>query len=81
MPVSPAEQTGTHSVPAATSAAPLYALTHLDAQSLATQEMTDQELKAVEGGRYEVYVQMTNCAGYFEPGSAWSVFFYSAAMQ
>ena len=34
----------------AISGAPLYALHRLDAQSLAAQEMTDQELKATEGG-------------------------------
>lgn len=34
----------------ATAPAPLYALTRLNAQSLAAQAMTDQELKAVEGG-------------------------------
>ena len=49
-PVSPAEQRDRHSVTAATAPVPLYALTRLDAQSLAAQAMTDQELKAVEGG-------------------------------
>jgi hypothetical protein len=34
----------------ATAAAPYFALTHLDAKTLAEQQMTDQELKAVEGG-------------------------------
>ena len=34
----------------ATTAAPLHALSRLDAQSLEAQEMTDEELKAVEGG-------------------------------
>ena len=40
----------THSATAATSPAPFYALNRLDAQTLAEQEMTDQELKATEGG-------------------------------
>jgi hypothetical protein len=35
---------------AAASPSPLYALNRLDTQSLAAQAMTDQELKAVEGG-------------------------------
>jgi bacteriocin-like protein len=34
----------------ATSPAPLHALSRLDTQSLAEQEMSDQELKAIEGG-------------------------------
>jgi len=51
----PTEQRDTHSANAATSAAPLFALSGLDAQSLADQEMTDQELKAVEGGQTVVY--------------------------
>jgi len=50
LPVSSAEQRDRHSVTAATAPVPLYALTRLDAQSLAAQAMTDQELKAVEGG-------------------------------
>jgi hypothetical protein len=50
LPVSPAEQRDRHSVTAATAPVPLFALTRLDAQSLAAQAMTDQELKAVEGG-------------------------------
>ena len=50
LPVSPAEQSDRHSVTAATAPVPLFALTRLDAQSLAAQAMTDQELKAVEGG-------------------------------
>jgi len=49
-PVSPAEQRDRPSATAATPTVPLYALTRLDAQSLAAQAMTDQELKAVEGG-------------------------------
>jgi hypothetical protein len=49
VPVSPAEQRDQHSVTAATAPVPLFALTRLDAQSLAAQAMTDQELKAVEG--------------------------------
>jgi bacteriocin-like protein len=36
----------------AASPTPLHALSRLDAQSVAEQEMTDQELKAVEGGDY-----------------------------
>jgi hypothetical protein len=40
----------TRSAAAATSAAPFYALNRLDAQTLAEQQMTDQELKATEGG-------------------------------
>ena len=50
LPVSPAEQRDRHSVTAATPTVPLFALTRLNAQSLAAQAMTDQELKAVEGG-------------------------------
>jgi hypothetical protein len=50
LPVSPAEQSDRHRVTAATAPVPLFALTRLDAQSLAAQAMTDQELKAVEGG-------------------------------
>ena len=50
LPVSPAEQSDRPSVTAATAPVPLYALTRLDAQTLAAQAMTDQELKAVEGG-------------------------------
>ncbi|MCM3902346.1 MAG: hypothetical protein ND866_11620 [Pyrinomonadaceae bacterium] len=51
LPVSPAEQSDRHSVTAATAPVPLFALTRLDTQSLAAQAMTDQELKAVEGGK------------------------------
>jgi hypothetical protein len=36
----------------ATSSVPLYALSRLDARTLAEKEMMDQELKAVEGGYY-----------------------------
>ena len=50
VPVSSAEQRDRPSVTAATPTVPLFALTRLDAQSLAAQAMTDQELKAVEGG-------------------------------
>ena len=57
VPVSPAEQTDTHSATVATASAPLYTLSRLDAQTLADQEMTDQELKAVEGGRTLVDMQ------------------------
>jgi len=46
----PAEQTDTHHTTAATSPVPLHALSRLDTQSLAAQEMSEQELKAVEGG-------------------------------
>lgn len=48
--VNSAEQSDRHSAPTATSPAPLYALSRLDAQSLAEQEMTERELRAVEGG-------------------------------
>ena len=51
LPVSPAEQRDRPSVTAATPTVPLFALTRLDAQSLTAQAMTDQELKAVEGGQ------------------------------
>jgi hypothetical protein len=47
--VSPAEQSDKQR--AATSAVPLHALSRLDAQTLAEHEMTDQELKLVEGGQ------------------------------
>jgi bacteriocin-like protein len=50
VPVSPADQTDTHKATEATSPAPFHALNRLDAQTLAEHEMTDQELKAVEGG-------------------------------
>jgi hypothetical protein len=43
-------ETDTHSVMAATPPATLYALSRLDAQTVVGQAMTDQELKAVEGG-------------------------------
>jgi bacteriocin-like protein len=36
----------------ATSVVPLYALSHLEAQTLAAQEMTEHELNAIEGGTY-----------------------------
>jgi hypothetical protein len=41
---------GTATATAAISPAPFHALSGLDEQALANQEMTDQELKAVEGG-------------------------------
>jgi hypothetical protein len=50
LPVTPADQTDTHKATEGTSAAPFHALNRLDAQTVAEQEMTDQELKAVEGG-------------------------------
>jgi hypothetical protein len=40
---------------ATTSVAPLHALSRLDGESLAGQEMTDQELKAIEGGTWTRY--------------------------
>jgi bacteriocin-like protein len=40
----------TPSATSATAPVPLYALSRLEAETLAEQEMTDQELKAVEGG-------------------------------
>jgi lactobin A/cerein 7B family class IIb bacteriocin len=43
-------KTDTHRATAATSSVPLYALNRFDAHTVAEQEMTDQELKAVEGG-------------------------------
>jgi hypothetical protein len=49
-PVSSIEDRDTHSPTSATSTIPLYALSRLDAQTLAAQEMTDQDLKEVEGG-------------------------------
>jgi hypothetical protein len=49
-------QNDTHSVMAPTPSAALYALNGLDAHTLAEQAMTDQELKAVEGGAiFQVY--------------------------
>jgi hypothetical protein len=50
VPVRPAEQNDSHSATAATPQAPLYALSRLEAQTVVGQAMTDQELKAVEGG-------------------------------
>jgi hypothetical protein len=50
--MSPQEQSNRHSDIAAISPSPLYALSHLDAERLTEQEMTDQELKTVEGGSY-----------------------------
>jgi hypothetical protein len=41
-----------HNVTAATSADPFHALSGLDARSLEEQEMTDQELDAVDGGMF-----------------------------
>jgi bacteriocin-like protein len=55
VPVISPEQSDIHSAILATSAAPLYALKSLDAETLTAQEMTDQELKAVEGGEV-IYV-------------------------
>ena len=52
-PVSQSEQ-DTLGRTAETATAPLYALSRLEAHTLAAQEMTDQELKAVEGGFYYV---------------------------
>jgi hypothetical protein len=49
-PVSSAADGDTYSATPATSTVPLYALSRLDAQTLAKQEMTEQDLKAVEGG-------------------------------
>ena len=54
LPVSPAEKDTTSAT--ATSAAPLYALSGLDAQTLAAQAMTDQELKAVEAGQLDLEI-------------------------
>jgi bacteriocin-like protein len=50
VPVRQAEDKEMKSTTTATSILPLYALTALDEEILAAQEMTDQELKAVEGG-------------------------------
>jgi hypothetical protein len=56
MPVSPAEQSDAHHATAATAVGSLYALNPLNAETLAAQEMTDQELKAVEGRAiFQVY--------------------------
>src|SRR5262245_11218265 len=49
LPVNQSE-TDTHRATTTTSSVPLYALNRLDAETLAVQAMTDQELKAVEGG-------------------------------
>jgi bacteriocin-like protein len=49
-PVTPAEKLDSPIATAATSAAPLHALSRLDASKLTEQEMTDQELKTIEGG-------------------------------
>jgi hypothetical protein len=43
----------TPSATVATSIVPLHALSRLDASTLADQEMTDQELKTVEGGLFD----------------------------
>jgi bacteriocin-like protein len=65
LPVSPAEQTDTHSVATATSSVPLHALNRFDAQTLAAQEMTDQELKAVEGGATTWLLDIPGAGLYF----------------
>ena len=49
-PVSSAVDRDTDSVTPEASMPPLYALSRLEAQNLAEQELTDQELKEVEGG-------------------------------
>jgi hypothetical protein len=49
LPVSSAAQSDRPSATTATSSVPLYAVSRLEAQTLADQAMTDQELKAVEG--------------------------------
>jgi lactobin A/cerein 7B family class IIb bacteriocin len=49
-PVSSIEDRDTHSAVSPTSTIPLYALSRLDAQTLAAQEMTEQDLMEVEGG-------------------------------
>jgi hypothetical protein len=55
----PTRSSEKHSTSAtAPSPAPLFALSGLDAQTLADQRMTDQELKAVEGGYFGVYAGM-----------------------
>jgi hypothetical protein len=43
-------ETNSHKATASTSTVALHALNRLDAQTLAEEEMTDQELEAVEGG-------------------------------
>ena len=44
-----ASEKDTHRATAATAPTPLYALSRLDAETLAGQQMADQELKAIEG--------------------------------
>ena len=56
LPENPTEQRDTLSANTGTLPTSLHALRNLDAQSLAAQVMTDQELKAVEGGRSTSYL-------------------------
>jgi hypothetical protein len=62
VPVSPAEPDTQHAA-VVTVPAPLHALNRLDTQSLAAQAMTDQELKAVEGG--SIYSHMNNALTWY----------------
>ena len=63
VPVDTAKQTDISSITGGTSTAPFHALSSLDTQSLATQELTDQELKAVEGG--SIYSFMSNALTWY----------------
>jgi hypothetical protein len=65
-PLSQSEKHAT-SATAATYSAPLYAVSRLEAQTFADQEMTDQELKAVEGGyAANVYIIDMSFLGTYE---------------
>jgi hypothetical protein len=64
VPVSPTEpEQATQPAAVATVPAQLHALNRLDTQSLAAQTMTDQELKAVEGG--SIYSFMSNALTWY----------------
>src|SRR5262249_11272969 len=73
----PLSQSDKHTTSAspAPSPASCYALNRLDAETLAAQEMTDQELKSVEGGwslamfAYPNYVANTSLSGLACSGS------------
>jgi bacteriocin-like protein len=66
---------GTSEKDAAASPAPFHALSRLDAQSLAAQEMTEQELKAVEGG-YFVHIDVGWTIWVFEFRDSGTTIFY-----
>jgi hypothetical protein len=73
VPVRQAEDKEMSSATTATSPAPLHALNRLDAETIAGQEITDPELKTVEGG-----VSFSDLASMYEPGTGWHEFYWAA---